>query len=271
MKKLFIIVFLNFLLVLNVKAQTYNQDFYSNPTRNQQVKTDFSEYMENLKSKLQKNWVAPDFMEEGHIRVLFKIDRFGNVISGDILESSGNILYDESAVYAIHKSEPFGEFPENTTKQYITVNYSFDMKLIKTDKVQELYDLAKRYRYSDKKLALDYINQALKEVGSDDESYILYNCRGKIKESLGDYVGAKDDFEQYKKFKSRVDIRRLHALKHQAEQEDSAFIYYYLAYAYDLVEDYENAIKSIDKAIERTDLNQQYKRYRLELVKKSQK
>ena len=67
--------------------------------------------------------------------------------------------------------------------------------------------------------------------------------------------------------KTRVDIRRVHALKHQAEQEDSAFAYYYLAYAYEQIKDYENAIWAVNKAIERTDLNQQYKRYRTELVK----
>ena len=255
-----------FLSLLAVEAY---EPYYNRPTANQALKSDFSEYMENVQNLLQKNWITPDFLEEAHVRVLFKIDRFGNVVSGDILESSGNLIYDESAVNAIHKSEPFGMFPENTSRQYITVNYSFDTKLIKTDKVQELYNLAKRYRFSDKRLALEYINKAIEEVGSDEESYILYNCRGKIKEGLGDHVSAKSDFDQYKKFKSRVDIRRLHAMKYQAEQEDSAFIYYYLAYAYELVEDYENAIKSIDKAIERTDLNQQYKKYRSQLIEKS--
>ena len=33
------------------------------------------------------------------------------------------------------------------------------------------------------------------------------------------------------------------------------------------IKDYENAIWAVNKAIERTDLNQQYKRYRTELVK----
>ena len=68
--------------------------------------------------------------------------------------------------------------------------------------------------------------------------------------------------------KARVDIKRIHLLRHQAEIEDSAFIYYYLAYAYEQVRDYDGAIWAVNKAIERTDLNHQYKRYRLELVKK---
>ena len=236
-------------------------------TQNPQVKADFAKYMENVQTKLHQNWVTPDFLEEGHIRVLFKLDKQGNVISGEILESSGNDLYDESAVNAIHKSEPFGKFPENSTRETITINYVFDTTLVKTDKMKNYYDLAKRYSYTDKNLALEYINKAIAEVEGDSESYFLYKKRAKIKESLGLHVEAKEDFDKYEKLKHKVDVKRVHALKHRAEIEDSAFVYYYLAYACEQIGDYETAIWAINKAIERTELNQQYKRYRTELVK----
>ena len=261
-----LILVLCILSTLSVQAYEYSS-YYNHPTRNQQVQADFSEYMSNVRNKLQRNWIYPDFLEEGHVRVLFKIDREGNVIAGDIIESSGNPVYDESAVNAIHKSEPFGEFPENSTRQTITINYSFDTTFIKTDKIKELYEQAKRYTYSDRQLALKYINEAIEEVGTDSESYFLYKRRAKIKEGIGDHIGAKEDMEQYNKLKARVDIKRVHLLKRQAEVEDSAFAYYYLAYAYEQIKDYENAIWAVNKAIERTDLNQQYKRYRTELTK----
>ena len=261
-----LIVIVCILCALGVQANEYSS-YYNRPTRNQQVQSDFSDYMTQVRTKLQKNWITPDFLEEGHVRVLFKIDREGNVIAGDILESSGNPIYDESAVNAIHKSEPFGVFPENTSRQTITINYSFDTSFVKTDKIKELYEQAKRYTYSDKQLALKYINEAIEEVGTDNESYFLYKRRAKIKEGLGDHVGARDDMQQYEKMKARVDVKRVHALKYQAEQEDTAFAYYYLAYAYEQIRDYDGAIWAINKAIERTDLNQQYKRYKTELVK----
>lgn len=266
MVKKSLVVVLCILCTLGAQASDY-ASYYNRPTRNQQVQVDFSDYMANIRAKLQKNWITPDFLEEGHVRVLFKIDRQGNVIAGDILESSGNPVYDESAVDAIHKSEPFGAFPENSSRQTITINYSFDTSFIKTDKIKELYEQARRYTYTDRKLALKYINEAIDEVGTDNESYFLYKRRGKIKEALGDHVGAKEDFEQYEKMKARVDVKRVHALKYQAEQEDTAFAYYYLAYAYEQIKDYDGAIWAINKAIERTELNQQYKRYRTELVK----
>lgn len=266
MGKTILIITLCILSTLSIQAYEYGYS-YNRPTQNQQVINDFSDYMDNVRIKLRKNWSYPDFLEDGHARVVFKLDREGYVITGDILESSGNPVYDESVVDAIHKSEPFGDFPANSTRQSITINYSFDSSLVKTDKMKEYYDLAKRYMYSDKNEALKYINLAIEEVTGDCESYFLYKRRAKIKEGLGDHLGAKEDLEQYEKLKAKVDIKRIHALKHRAEVEDSAFAYYHLAYAYEQLKDYENAIHAINKAIERTDLNQHYKRYRTELVK----
>jgi TonB family protein len=118
---------------------------------------------------------------------LFKLDREGYVISGDILESSGNPVYDESVVDAIHKSEPFGRFPENSTRQTLTINYSFDSSLVKTDKMREYYNLAKKYAYSDKKEALKYINLAIEEVQGDCEGYQRDGCYGVVRVSGNKY------------------------------------------------------------------------------------
>ncbi len=242
--------------------------YYNQPTRNEQVQNDFSEYMANVTEKLQKNWNPPDFLEEAHTRILFKLNRNGEIYAANILESSGDTIYDEAAINALKKSMPFGDFPANTTRQTLAINYAFDTTLVKTDRMKYYYDLSKQNFYSDKQAALKYINLAINEVNGDDESYFLYKRRAKIKEAMGDHVSAKEDFEKYESMKKRIDIKRVHALKYQAEMEDTAFAYFYLAYAYEQIKDYENAIHAINKAIERTDLNNNYKRYRTELVKK---
>jgi TonB family protein len=260
-----------FIMSCALVANAYDAEpYYNRPAVNQQVQQDFSPYMDAVRSKLQKNWIPPDFLEEGHARVLFKVNRNGRIIGANIIESSGDSIYDESALEALRKSEPFGVFPEQTTRETITINYSFDTSLVKTDKMKEYYERAKSSFNTDKKASLRYINLAIAEVQGDDESYFLYRRRGKIKEALGDYVGAREDFQQYEKMKAKIDIKRIHMLKHQAEVEDSAFAYYYLAYAYEQINDYDNAIKAIDNAITRTEFNNQYKRYRAELVRKKQ-
>lgn len=251
---------------LGANAYSY-EPYYNKPASSSQVQSDFSDYMENVNSKLQKNWTPPDFLEEGHTRILFKLDRNGEIYSASIIESSGDEIYDESAIEALKKSQPFGKFPEQTSREYITINYSFDTSLVKTEKMKEYYEHSKKDFASDKQSALKYINYAIAEVQGDDEGYFLYKRRAKIKEALGDHLGAKEDYEQYEKMKAKIDIKRVHALKHQAEIEDTAFAYFYLAYAYEQIHDYDNAIYAINKAIEKTDLNQQYKRYRTELVK----
>ena len=242
---------------------------YNHPVSNSRVQADFADYMDNVRTKLQSNWTPPDFLENCHIRVTFKLDKDGNVLSGNIIESSGNDIYDSSAINAITKSEPFGRFPENSTRETITINYSFDTDLIRSDSVKYYYDLARRYTYSDRKEALKYIDLAIAAAGENENTYFLYNRRAKIKEGMGDHYGAKEDKDKFLAMKSKADLKRVHAIKHLAEIEDNAFSYYYLAYAYEQIGDYNNAIDAIDKAIERTDLNNQYKRYRAELATKT--
>lgn len=259
-----------FAMILFLSPHTpCNAEYYNRPTTNQTVQNDFSQYMESVKKSLQKSWIPPDFLEEGHVRVLFKIDRNGNVLSSNIIESSGDEIYDESALEAIKKAQPFGTFPPQTLRETITINYAFDTSLVKTDKMRQYYELSKQNFVTDRQAALRYINLAIAEVQGDDEGYFLYKRRSRIKEALGDHLGAREDFITYEHMKSRVDIKRVHALKHQAEIEDTAYAYFYLAYAYEQIHDYDNAIVAINKAIDRTDLNSQYKRYRSELVRKN--
>lgn len=257
-----------FLLFWALTCNLCQAEYYNHPSANQTLQNDFSSYMDSVRTSLQKNWIPPDFLEEGHVRVLFKVDRNGRVLSADIIESSGDNIYDESAIEALKKAQPFGQFPPQTTRETLTINYSFDTSLVKTDKMKEYYELSKKNFVTDRAAALKYIDLAIAEVRGDDEGYFLYKRRGRIKEALGDHLGAREDYLTYESMKSRVDIKRVHALKHQAEIEDTAYAYFYLAYAYEQIHDYDNAIAAINKAIDRTDLNSQYKRYRTELVKK---
>ena len=53
-----------------------------------------------------------------------------------------------------------------------------------------------------------------------------------------------------------------------AEMEQSPYSYFNLAHSYEVAGDYEHAIEAIEKAIALTELNNQYKRYKDELVTK---
>ena len=243
---------------------------YSNYRPNEQLQNDFSGYMAVLQEKIQHSWNPPDFMEDGHATVMFKINRQGEVLVSNIVESSGNPVYDESTLEAIKKSAPFNKFPASTSKDSLMIKYSFDTSYVKTDRMKEYVKKADTFFNVNNDTALSYINLAINEVQGDIGSYFLYGKRSKIKRALGDIEGSKQDLEECKRLKAKFDQKRINSSKLIAEMEKTPFAYYYLAYSYEIAGDYEHALEAIDKAISMTELNNNYKRYKQELLVKKQ-
>lgn len=230
---------------------------------------DFSGYMTVLQGKIQKSWNPPDCLEQdGHATVKFSITRSGDVYSSQIIESSGNPVFDESALEAIRKSSPFDHFPASTSRGSLTIKYSFDTSVVKTENIEEYLANADKFYNVNNKLALDSINKAIEKVEGDTNAYFLYGKRSKIKRALGDTVGAEEDLNESKRLKARYDQKRIMASKLIAEMEQSPYSYFNLAHSYEIAGDYEQAIEAIDKAIALTELNNNYKRYRNDLINK---
>ena len=187
--KIVLLFIISLLLYLPVQAE--NAD--TNPASSgASVQNDFSEYMNTLQGQIQKNWNPPDFLEkDGHATIMFSINRCGDIISTQIVESSGDAVFDESAMEALRKASPFNHFPANTSKGSLTIKYSFDTSIVKTDNMQEYVKNADRYyNINNHQTALNYINRAIEEVEGDSRSYFLYGKRSKIKRALGDVDGA---------------------------------------------------------------------------------
>ncbi|MCQ2754234.1 MAG: TonB C-terminal domain-containing protein, partial [bacterium] len=168
----------------NANAYTFEEYKANQPSASRELTNQFSDYMENVKSTLQKNWTAPDVIETGHTRMLITLDKEGYVLSAKILESSGNTLYDESAIHALQKSEPFGNFPQDSYRESLTINYSFDTSLVKTDTMREYLNRSnKDYYNGDNQSALKNINLAIQEVQGDDRAFFLYKKTPKNKKA----------------------------------------------------------------------------------------
>lgn len=228
----------------------------------------FSDYMKSVQDKLSAQWQPPDFMEEGHVKVHFNLNKQGRVMNAYVFESSGNDIYDESAIEAIKDCSPFGNFPKDSLREHISIKYSFDTILIEDERTNGYYKLAKLNTKNNPRLALEYLNMAISKVGGEEASSFLYERRAEIKERLGDTKGAKEDFEIHDLYTNRTNIKRVHLLKHLAETKPTAYNYHYLAFAYEQVNDYNNAIAAIDKAICLTDDNHNLKNYKRTLLKK---
>ncbi len=231
--------------------------------------SDFSGYMTVLQGKIQKSWNPPECMErDGHATVKFSITRSGDVYASEIAESSGDPVFDESALEAIRKASPFEHFPASTSRGSLTIKYSFDTSIVKTYDMQGYLANADKFYNVNNKMALDYINKAINEVEGDTNAYFLYGKRSKIKRALGDTQGAEEDLNESKRLKAKYDQKRIMASRLIAEMEQSPYSYFNLAHSYEIAGEYEKAIEAIDKAIALTELNNNYKRYRNDLVNK---
>lgn len=267
---------LKFLLIvlacLVISGPVYSEEFdYLQTQRRIPVQEEFGDYMTVVREKISKSWTPPDVLEEGHATVVFKLDKNGNVMYAYIKESSGDKFYDESALNSIQKAAPYQSFPQDSSREDITIVYSFDSSIVSANQVKDLVAQSERYVNRDNLQARNLIDQAIKSIEGDPASYFLYARRCKLDKLLGDTEAAKIDLEKSKMYKIAYDKRRIAKCREALEQDETPFAYFTLANAYELAGDYQNAINNIDKAISMTQLNHAYKRYRAELIMRNGK
>ena len=259
-------------VMLMFSGYSYSADFdYAQTQRRISVQEEFGDYMSLVRNKISNTWTPPDVLEEGHATVVFKLDKSGNLISSYIKEGSGNSLYDESALQSIQKAAPYAEFPENASREYITIVYSFDSSIVNANDVKHLVEQSEKYINRDNEMARNILDSAIKTIEGDPASYFLYARRYKLDKLMGDTEAAKVDLEKCKTLKIAYDKRRIAKCQEALAQEETPFAYFTLANAYELAGDYQNALYNINKAIGMTELNHAYKRYRAEMIMRKDK
>ena len=185
-------------LSLNVSAS----DLDNQPQGRISVNEEFGDYMSVIRDKISKSWNPPDVLEDGHASVVFKLDKNGNVLNAYIRETSGNKVYDDSALASIQHAAPYAHFPKSTNRETITIQYAFDSSIVKTDYVKELVQQSEKYINKDNETALKYIDKALKEIEGDPAAYFLYARRYKINKLIGNTDAAKLDLAECKRLKA---------------------------------------------------------------------
>ncbi|MEW6600836.1 MAG: TonB family protein [Nitrospirota bacterium] len=77
-------------------------------------------YGSTIKGSIEDQWIYPEFDSDGIEAVLsFKIDKKGNIISPKIVKSSGNVLFDRSAMKAVMKASPLPPPPLGMDDEFI--------------------------------------------------------------------------------------------------------------------------------------------------------
>ncbi|MDQ7781789.1 MAG: energy transducer TonB [Desulfomonilaceae bacterium] len=89
----------------------------------------FFSYLNHLKTKIQGVWVYPSSAARagigGTLTIEFVVERSGNLVLVNLLDSSGHAILDESAMRAIKAAAPYFPFPSRLTAKRIRIRANF--------------------------------------------------------------------------------------------------------------------------------------------------
>ncbi|WP_375493939.1 energy transducer TonB, partial [uncultured Nostoc sp.] len=90
---------------------------------------DITSYLNKLKQRVQQQWL-PGMSQSNRRTVLnFTINRSGEVNNLNIVQTSGFRVTDEVALNAIQRSAPFAPLPTGYRKNYIDIEFTFDINV----------------------------------------------------------------------------------------------------------------------------------------------
>ena len=90
----------------------------------------FTYYLRLIQSKIGERWTPPRAATAGGERVvvLFEIQRDGQVRETQVEKSSGNTLYDQSAMRAVMEASPFPPLPPEFKASSLRVHFGFEFQ-----------------------------------------------------------------------------------------------------------------------------------------------
>lgn len=92
--------------------------------------TGLGSYMDNLQENIKSNWYPSKVKHSEQTIVHFKIDKSGNLMKINILQSSGNRKFDKAALGAIYETAPFSSLPAEFKDNFIDVRLTFNYNVI---------------------------------------------------------------------------------------------------------------------------------------------
>lgn len=93
------------------------------------TRLDHAKYLDELEARIKGQWRPPKFLATAklRVRVVVLIDSSGSIIKKSIVQSSGNGVFDESALAAIDGAQPLSPPPESL--QGILANQGVELDL----------------------------------------------------------------------------------------------------------------------------------------------
>jgi protein TonB len=90
----------------------------------------FTYYLRQLQAKISERWAPPRGSVAGGERVvvLFEIGRDGQIKEPAVEKSSGNAIYDQSALRAVTEASPFPPLPPEFKAPSLKVHFGFEFR-----------------------------------------------------------------------------------------------------------------------------------------------
>ncbi len=87
----------------------------------------FAYYLNLIRFRLQENWQPPPTKRgQMNTMVKFQILKNGSIIGIQMEKSSGQFMFDQSALRAVHSSNPLPALPDDFTEDHLTVHIEFE-------------------------------------------------------------------------------------------------------------------------------------------------
>lgn len=86
----------------------------------------FAYYISAMRRKIASSWQVPgESSRERYCVVYFRILRSGSIVSPSIETSSGNLVFDQAALRAVHQANPLPALPPGYSGDDLGVHFSF--------------------------------------------------------------------------------------------------------------------------------------------------
>lgn len=120
---LLLVFSIKFLPIVYGKISKYK----SSNSSTEQIITDSSSYMNYLQKVLKLNWKPPKLQNDAKVVVEFQVLKDGSIINEKVIKTSGSRELDNSALFALKKSNPLRSLPYDLRKEKeVIINFTFD-------------------------------------------------------------------------------------------------------------------------------------------------
>lgn len=89
-----------------------------------------TEYIRKIQKKIRENWNPPAGKNSAKVKVLFRLNRKGELVSTKIVSNTGSKKLAKECIRTIRDSAPFSPVPNGLSGEFISVEFTFSYNVL---------------------------------------------------------------------------------------------------------------------------------------------